>query len=391
MVTLNAPLGFVNAQSVVPMWAADYTERAQVLMTARMCSTGKRSSPIVVEQAPEVLQVITTAAQNPESVPEPDQAPRPTRQHHSQAAYTASAPSQSNTAQAPGTEEPQPVAAQQHIASSNVATAEAQTATTHLGGSQEHAAPQQTAPRPGSHQKKCTEGGLSAAEARPRVIGLQPKAIPSLCMGAQKASGLFRQPPRPSLAVSLPPVPASATLDPGQLGPLSLPGATATPDAAATGRPMPEAAATAVPATAAAAGTCASEAAASSAAGDAGKIAAAGCGNAGASGLAESIITDASEATAVQLSLQGDSAAPKMQRPPMQSQATKLGSMFGAPKRARSGQSAALLSTLSHSQKLISTAEKVDSLFFSANMVAYALSPASACTLGLFSSSHWQS
>jgi len=354
-----------------PCGLPDSTERAQVLMTACVCSNGKRSSPIVVEQAPEVLQVITTAAQNPESVPEPDQAPRPTRQHHSQAAYTASAPSQSNTAQAPGTEEPQPVAAQQRIASSNVATAEAQTATTHLGGSPEHAAPQQNAPRPGSHQKKCTEGGLSAAEARPRVIGLQPKAVPSLCMGAQKASGLFRQPPRPSLAVSSPPVPASATLDSGQLGP-GLPSATA------------------VPATAAAAGTHMSDAAASSAAGDAAKIAAAGCGNAGASGLAESFNTDASEATAVQLSLQGDSAAPKMQRPPMQSQATKLGSMFGAPKRARSGQSAAMLSMLSQSQKLISIAEKVDSLLFSANMIAYAARPVRPCAvLGTVSIITW--
>ena len=383
MVTLSARLASLMPKVLYPCELLDSIERAQVLMTACACSNGKRSSPIVVELAPEVLQVITTAAQNPESVPEPDQAPRPTRQHHSQAAYAASAPSQSNAAQVLGTEEPEPVAAQQRNASSNANAAEVQTVATHLSGSQEQAACQQDAPRLGKHQGKGAEGGLSATKDKPRVIGLQPKAIPSLSIAAQKSIGLFRQPPRPSLAASSPPEHASATLDSGQLGP-SLPGATAAPNAAVTGRPMPEAAATAVPTTAAAAR--ASEAAASSAAEDATKIAAAGRGHAGASGLAESIITDASEATAVQLSLQGDSAAAKAQRPPMQSQVTKLGSMFVAPKRARPGQSAAMLSMLSQSQKLISTAEKVESLLFSANMVAYAARPVSLCALGLLSS-----
>jgi hypothetical protein len=142
---------------------------------------------VVAELAAEVVQVIAVAAQDPESVPQPDQATAFLERPSSLTAQAA-APLQ----QAAGTQTALPDAADRAIDANGTAEAtHAQMAGSPVCTNRGPAA----LLSPNTEQEAGAGKLASAAEGKSRLPSLQPKAIPSLCLGQQRSDGLFRQAP----------------------------------------------------------------------------------------------------------------------------------------------------------------------------------------------------
>ena len=296
----------------------------------------------MVELAAEVVQVIAASAQNPESVPEPDQLRHQPKQHFAKAVHAVpQSPSQSNRAPVQLSAELSTDPSQERCAVSDVERKAGQPAAVHLDITEAQAALQSCAPQHG----QCQEMAAPPAEQnRSPASSLQPKAIPSLSIGSQRSSSLFRQPPRSMATPSITPVPSKTPVNPSQQG-----AATCT--------------ATAVPASSASAGSltqtqvpipAASAAAAAGAAAEQADVL--------ASEPAENIDTDMPGATAAKLPSHGVLAGPGTQSLPTQRQPTRLGSMLGASGHARRGPGTAMLSALSQEQK--SAARTLDQVGF---------------------------
>ena len=281
---------------------------------------------MVAELAAEVVQVIATAAQNPGSVPEPDQAMAFLKKPFSPAAQAAP------LLQAPGTQTVETDTAARAIDANGIAeTATVQMAGPPIGISQNPAA----LLLPNTSKEAETGKTESAAEDKPRLPSLQPKAIPSLSLGPQRSGGLFRQ--APSGASMFAPAHMHAA-----------PSLTQQPKANLAAASAVEAA---LPAAAPAAGQ--SSAAAPSTAQPIAASARAGIDVPTAPG-APSVGT--TEAGTGQSSLQQPAMAAKVQGQAVQGEPTALGSMFGALKRARP---AAMLGMPSNAKKAGSTVDKV--------------------------------
>ena len=281
---------------------------------------------MVAELAAEVVQVIATAAQNPESVPEPDQAVALLKRLVSPAAEAAP------LSQAPGTQTVEADAAARAINGSGIAeTAIVQMACPLVGISQNPAA----SLLPSAAEEGETGKTRAAAETKPCLPSLQPKAIPSLSLGPQRSGGLFRQAPE-----------GASTFDAAAMHAVRhLSQQTeANPPARNAVEAAPPAAAPAAGQSSAAAPSTSRPIAASAQAGfDA--PTAPGPSNVGMT-----------EAGAGQLSLQQPASAAKVQGLALQGEPTALGSMFSASKRARP---AAVLGMPSNAEKAASAADKV--------------------------------
>ncbi len=302
-----------------------------------LCRRGKRSSPIAVELAAEVVQVITASAHNPESVPEPNElCPLP---RHYESGLAVPAPSQSNGPHSLQQTAEQSAAPAQEHESGSTDTREGQQSALLLNSAQGQAAPKQKASEDGKYQEIAALAVPSAEQRRPCVTSLQPKALPSLSFGTRKSSSLFRQAPKASPAQPATPVPAHAAPIPSQQSLAPTAAATATSaEAAPTDKSLLQAEA-GIPMIGGAEAT------------------AAELDHSLASDPADTMVVDASEGSTVKP--RGALAGPGTQSLPIQSQPTKLGSMFGASKRARLGPGAAMLSVLSNSKQPARTADQV--------------------------------
>ena len=305
----------------------------------------------MVELAAEVVQVITSSAQNPESVPEPDQLRHSLKhQHYAHAAHAAPAPSQSDKAPITQTAEQSTASAQGHCTGRNADTKAGQLPALPLDGTQRQAAPEEHASLQGTRRDTESLAAPSAEHGRPRVSSLQPKVIPSLTFGSQKSSSLFRQPVKSSPTLTAAPVPAGATLPPSQECPASkIVAAPASAPADSAGKVSAEAA---LAATGGALATAAEP------------------DHPAASRRAVTIALDTSEATTLRPAFQGALAGPGTQSLLGQSQPTALGSMFGASKRARCGLSTARLGVLSNSQQPARVSDHVSFAFEGPMMTA---------------------
>ena len=286
----------------------------------------------MVELAAEVVQVITASSQNPESVPEPDQLrPLPKRPH--EAGHAAASSLQSNGDQR--TAAHSTVLAQEQCTGSSADFGQQPAL---LSDSiQGQAVPQANRSEQGKRQEIVMLNVASAGQGRPRLSSLQPKALPSLIFGPKKSSSLFRQAPKASSALPAIPVPPHPVLVPQQQGPAR----TAAVSAEAPSADKPMSPAEAGIATTEAAGATAVE-------------------------LEYTIASDPAVAMTVDVSEdctvkpQAALAGPRTQSLPVQSQPTKLGSMFGASKRAKLGPGAAMLGMLSHSKQPARNSDQVN-------------------------------
>ena len=202
---------------------------------------------------------------------------------------------------------------------------------------QEQAASQANSAAQGRCQEAATLAVPSAEQGRPRVSSLQPKALPSLSFGSKKSSSLFRQAPKSSPALPATQVPAHATPSSTQQSPASATvAAAASAEEASADKSLSQAHA----------GTAMTEAAG-----------AVELDHTLASDPAVTMALDVSEDTIVEP--REALAGPGKQSLPIQSQPTKLGSMFGASKRAKLGPGAAMLSVLPHSKQPARTTDQV--------------------------------
>ena len=292
----------------------------------------------MVELAAEVIQVITASAQTPESVPEPDQLRHHPKQHFAKAVHAVpELPSESNGLHILRPAEQSTAPSQEPCAVSNAERRAGQTPAVYLNISEEQAALQDNAPQQGKCQDMATP---PAGQNRPPVSSLQPKAIPSLSIGSQKSSSLFRRPPKSTSTPSVTPVSSNTPVNPSQQG-------AATPTVAAA------------PAGAAPAGSLLSHAEAASPATGAAAATAAEQDSMLASDPAGSVATDTSGATVARPASHGALAEPVTQSLPAQRQPTRLGSMFGTSRHASRGPGAAMLSVLSQAQKPTRTSDQV--------------------------------
>ena len=281
---------------------------------------------MVAELAAEVVQVIATAAQNPGSVPEPDQAMAFLKKPFSRAAQAAP------LLKAPGIQTVETDTSARAIDANGIAeTATVQMAVPPVGISENPAA----LLLPNTSKEAETGETESAAEDKPRLPSLQPKPIPSLSLGPQRSGSLFRQAPKGASMFAPAPMHAAPSLTQQP---------EANPAAASAVEAAPPAAAPAAGQSSAAAPNTAQPIAAS---------ARAGIDVPTAPG-APSVGT--TEAVAGQPSLQQPARAAKAQGLAVQGKPTALGSMFGASKRAGP---AAMLGMPSNAQKAASTADKV--------------------------------
>ena len=167
------------------------------------CSTGKRSSPLLSELAAKVVQVIAAAAQNVDSVPEPDEAIAKLKHSRAQAASAQTpppAPVPSATSAAPV---PSVGGKADETDNADVAqTPAANASIPEITGGQKAPAPQSSngsaavmelaAAVPELSQTGAAEGAATPPAMQPKAGALQPKQLPLLVRNPQRSGGLFR-------------------------------------------------------------------------------------------------------------------------------------------------------------------------------------------------------
>lgn len=290
------------------------------LRLSGFCSNGRRSSPLVVELAAEVVRVIAAAHGNPESVPEPDQVPAAPKRGPARALPAAAAPtidSNSNASEAQGATRGSIDAR----SSAKEAAAAVQPAAVPLSSDQEGSKLLADLMQIDSYQRDETHAEkVAGAQDKPKAFGLQPKAIPALNSASHKPGGLFRQPAKSAML--------SAASARGSTGLFRQ--AEPAPAASAAAERL------AVPAV-----TEPSAAVSSDASGKAETAAVEGSG--GATAAAQALPKAPLEAAASQQAPQQGSDSGRVQGLPMQCQPTALGAMFGSSKRAKIGTGAVML------------------------------------------------